>query len=964
MKAAYTSVIAALAAFSAVSVAASAIRRPNRFIVEFAHEQGTAEFDAAVKEFERNIDPSTVQIKNRYSIFPGVYVQVNSGGGGSSDHGSEGSGNSSGNTRSTSMIAAALRGISGVKTLHHVSAYRTPQVPFIRLPEQPLTAARSQQQLQRVLETGTSSATQPASKPMLLSAHNMTGVNIVHDTLGYDGTGIKVGVLDTGVDYTHPALGGCFGPGCRVRYGYDFIGDTFASPSNPVKKPGPDPQDRCSSGHGTHVSGIIAAIDNKYGLRGVSPGVILGAYKVFSCAENEESTDDDVIISAMEGAHKDGMDIINMSLGGATGWENGVSGRAASLITRAGTIVVAAAGNSGDGGLWEVGEPSMGRDALSVASYDNTGMFFTKSFKISSDPNRRFGHDKPANANATGGWQNVPIVELVDSNGLKEACGPITMDVRGKIALIKRGNCTFAEKAKAAINTGGAAGVIFYNHQTGIVSPALGEDKFTPAIYMITKDDGEQIARDIAAAKDAGTVATISDTTDTVSRPLESGGKVSDFSSYGPGTMLEAKPDVGAPGGSIFSLLPLRMGTGYASMSGTSMATPYAAGSLALVMQVQAKKQSFREYFDRLISTASPHKRFSNDTKEATGVETVARQGGGLVNVLDALTTRTTVVPSRLALNDSVAGGPRKDRVYKITVRNDHTEPLSYRITHQPAESAAPFAPPTTDEEVAAAAGTKYAFLSKPAFSASSAAVTISPSMITVPPKGHKEVELQFTDPYGLPPDQFFIFSGYIEIAPQNAGTFQFPTANGRDKYLASHNPIHVPYTGLAGNYHNFPILDPSPAGVSVLFDIAGNKTIRANETDPAKPPVFSMVGNYTLGINTRLIHPTRMFKLRVLDASKNGGGKSLGFVADGGLQEYTARCENNAKSFYFAQEWNGRVIQNIEEEDGREVPNGEYQIRVEVLKPFGNIDKEEDYETLLLPKVQIARPYRPSGSH
>ncbi|KAF9362241.1 hypothetical protein BGX34_006542 [Mortierella sp. NVP85] len=63
--------------------------------------------------------------------------------------------------------------------------------------------------------------------PALTTAHEMTSVDYVRETFKYIGTGIKVAVIDSGIDYKHPALGGCFGKGCRVVAGYDYVGDQY-----------------------------------------------------------------------------------------------------------------------------------------------------------------------------------------------------------------------------------------------------------------------------------------------------------------------------------------------------------------------------------------------------------------------------------------------------------------------------------------------------------------------------------------------------------------------------------------------------------------------------------------------------------------------------------------------------------------------------------------------------------------
>ncbi|KAJ2847046.1 hypothetical protein IWW36_004052, partial [Coemansia brasiliensis] len=171
--------------------------------------------------------------------------------------------------------------------------------------------------------------------PNLMFAHQHTGVDRVHSELGLDGTGIKVGIIDTGVDYMHPELGGCWKtPGCPFQYGSDFVGNNYDSASTPDPHPGPDPRDTCD-GHGTHVTGIVAARGPK--VKGVAPGVTLGAYRIFGCPGNGTGqAADDVILKAMEAAHADGMDVINMSFGGGSGWSEDPLSVAASRLVRDG----------------------------------------------------------------------------------------------------------------------------------------------------------------------------------------------------------------------------------------------------------------------------------------------------------------------------------------------------------------------------------------------------------------------------------------------------------------------------------------------------------------------------------------------------------------------------------------------------------------------------------------------------
>lgn len=136
----------------------------------------------------------------------------------------------------------------------------------------------------------------------------MTGVDKLH-ALGYTGKGINIAIVDSGIDYTHPALGGCFGKGCKVSYGFDLVGDDF-TPMD-YANADLDPFDGCI-GHGTHVAGIIAAEEAEYGVTGVAPGVTLGMFRAVGCAG---FTDDDVLIAAFLMASNSHADVITASLG-------------------------------------------------------------------------------------------------------------------------------------------------------------------------------------------------------------------------------------------------------------------------------------------------------------------------------------------------------------------------------------------------------------------------------------------------------------------------------------------------------------------------------------------------------------------------------------------------------------------------------------------------------------------------
>lgn len=126
---------------------------------------------------------------------------------------------------------------------------------------------------------------------------------------GITGAGVKVAILDSGVDFNLAALGGGFGPGFKVAGGYDFVGPAYGTGGQP--QPGDVPYDNCN-GHGTLVAGLIAGNDNEYHSPGVAPDASIYAYRIFGCTG---STPDNLVIDAMLRAVRDGCDVINLSLG-------------------------------------------------------------------------------------------------------------------------------------------------------------------------------------------------------------------------------------------------------------------------------------------------------------------------------------------------------------------------------------------------------------------------------------------------------------------------------------------------------------------------------------------------------------------------------------------------------------------------------------------------------------------------
>jgi len=144
--------------------------------------------------------------------------------------------------------------------------------------------------------------------------HIMGGVDKLHEE-GFTGDGLFIGIVDSGVDYNHPALGGGFGPGHKVVTGYDLVGDPYDGITNITPVPDNDPMD--CSGHGTHVSGIIGADLNLFNFTGVAPNATLGMWKVFGCMGQVRN---DILIAAFNMAYEAGVDLISSSISGNSGW--------------------------------------------------------------------------------------------------------------------------------------------------------------------------------------------------------------------------------------------------------------------------------------------------------------------------------------------------------------------------------------------------------------------------------------------------------------------------------------------------------------------------------------------------------------------------------------------------------------------------------------------------------------------
>ena len=304
----------------------------------------------------------------------------------------------------------------------------------------------------------------------------------------------------------------------------------------------PDVNPDDCNGHGTHVAGIVGA--NGGGIKGVAPGVTLGAYRVFGC---DGTTDSDIMIAAMEMALADGMQVVNQSIGASRQWPQYPTAQAATRLVNKGVVMVASIGNSGPGGsapdaLYAAGAPGVGAKVIGVASFDNG----QRSFVVNGTP---YGYNPATGSPLPPTSGSLPMARTGTTTTLDDACVALPAgSLAGTAVLIRRGTCSFYIKSFNA-QAAGAAAVVLYNNVAGAIAPTVaGTPAITIPVVAITAGQGATLNGLIAAGP---TILTWDD--DYVAFPFGTGGLISGFSSFGLAPDLSFKPNIGAPGGGIYS---------------------------------------------------------------------------------------------------------------------------------------------------------------------------------------------------------------------------------------------------------------------------------------------------------------------------------------------------------------------------------------------------------------------------
>lgn len=458
---------------------------------------------------------------------------------------------------------------------------------------------------------------------------------------------IKVGIIDSGIDDTHPFIASCRAPG-SIQHDVFFSGAGLFDASRLL-----------DNTHGTHVAGTIGGCPTKgtiplangypftlaAPMSGIAPGVTLHDYNVFpgfgaAFIHHLGGAFSHDIIAAVEKAVADGMDVINLSLGGTVQGPHDTLAEAINVAVDAGTIAVIAAGNAGPG-ILTVESPGNAANAITAAA--------------SSDPHYAGipvdfgGHHITALEGDFAGFDPA-VTAITSATTPADGCTAIAESLTGMIAVIDRGVCTFGTKISNA-QAKGAVGVLIVNNAVGDPIVMGGDGIHFPTIpaAMVSLTDGAVLKGDLG-------VSTTVDGTHFEDVVTSNADILASFSSRGPTPYdFLLKPDVTAPGVNVLSSVWIRQSDGslahkFDFFQGTSMATPHITGAVVLLLAVHPG-WSPAEVKSALVDNA-------DRTVTSTGGLGPIARGGGRLNIERAANAGVTISPASVSFGAFTGQAP------------------------------------------------------------------------------------------------------------------------------------------------------------------------------------------------------------------------------------------------------------------------------------------------------------------
>ncbi|RYP70009.1 hypothetical protein DL769_005122 [Monosporascus sp. CRB-8-3] len=722
----------------------------------------------------------------------------------------------------------------------------------------------------------------------LASTLEMTGVDKLHK-LGIKGKGIKIGIVDTGVDYRHPALGGGFGPGYKITGGWSWLS---VQDNGTAVKNGDFLSSCYGAGHGTHVAGIVGMDalpdgDRTLNVSGVAPEATLYIYKVFDCQLNGETTDR--VMAAMLRAQADGVDIISMSLSIQETWQSGKDPLAtvAGRLVEAGIAVIVAQGNAGSGSkydpqLYRTSTPAELPTIISVGSIANNHFPLVYTLTDSRGDTIPYGALWPIESLGGLGvylledgcasssvWQDT--VSFLEDQGKLDTtiiAFPVTDSCRYTSA---RSCCSKNSSPKYMMGLYADTSDP-YHVDYEVASTGFFDDGTVQYISVNANDSTKLLSNFEASGADQYRL--FFNDSSYSSPAMYVGGKMDYFSSFGPNYLTyDLKPQISAPGGKILSTWPLGKQGYYTILSGTSMATPFVSGCYALVKS-QFPYLSVAEILSLLQSTSTPVNWVYNDTMVAATFQ----QGAGLVNVYDAIFYQSRVSPGQLLVSDN-------DRTtygaVNITIENLSDIPKTYALSHLGASYSEPNPPnnPVFQQEnqlpiygsaefespmveLAAGQSTVVSFkILPPTSGVKPGELPVFGGFVTVA-SGDEELTVPYSGPpYSLYNAEYFSVSNSTPTNVRPSLSYEFPDGWHIDTDLLEVN-ASLPYRSVISREQftrGFRV-DLVPANISIEPDLYGFDPAVTHEYRPsaaaAPASVFGLPSYGTLLNVTQLLSP------------------------------------------------------------------------------------------------------------
>ncbi|KAI8872368.1 subtilisin-like protein [Ramicandelaber brevisporus] len=762
----------------------------------------------------------------------------------------------------------------------------------------------------------------------MASVHNITGLLEARRKFNLTGRGVKVGVVDSGIDIHHPAFGSCTSIGqpahtCRVVSGYDFVDNNA------------EPFDKCGFAHGTHTAGIIGSQDPL--VIGVAPGVTFGAYRSLDCNGFASS---ETVLKGLEQAVADGCHVINVSIGGDTSFPDDIVSAAIERIAARGITVVVSTGNAGDLGLWSAVTPSTSHGALAVGSIDGH-VYPALVFTSNAFPGELLERSKQLGSGDLSHSQlpqqpqqpqqqhrrsfdalsNVALI-AVEATGSGASCGtsvPLS-SVAGKAVLLRfdSGDCPF-QALQSLLQSQPAAILVYW---TSPLSAEFGTGDSAIPVVTVPSSVGTRLHT--ALQRSQQQPVTVSGVNGPRVVPNPYSGQVSYYSSRGPAPDLHFKPQIMAPGGYIFSTVPVQNGT-YRVLSGSSMSAPYIAGVAALLIEQRGKLTpvQIREAIQATARSEIPH---TNNT--FTNLQNPAVMGAGVVNVNALLSSVVTLTPTQLSLNDTNPARFNGAHTRTLQFSNPSDQPLTFALSHHPSAAATRYD---------ANQRTKHAI----AYTDSPATVTLSPDRITIPARSTRSVQVSIVPPR-LPQQYYYIYGGVIRATPVSS-------SSASDAIASSHPILQSVYMGMAADIMTMPL---------IVFDNPAsswsNLTTFAAIPESANPVVDPGTNNVA-SFASRIDYSTRL-ATAYYESSSGTLYKYLEYLEHVAAMPPVESAQDPLMAFgattgdFVCPAATINPANRCEASKGSKIPNGVYRLVLAAQRPFGNPANESGFHIVKSP--------------